>query len=279
MLFLRFLHTMVLLFLVHETTSAPISIKYVDPRISLRPHLKSILEGVKEEANDQIAKMQHVLRFPLNVDHKKILTTAFGPKYNLEEIRKNVNTVHHGILIAQDLFRRMPKPNTLARTMISEYDDSDRWVQFSTKFYAHTMTVRQQAGTLIHEASHQLFRAVDKWTREGKPRPMTTTEAKNATRFYCGYYHADFEHLKATVSEKMDRNADSYKIFGHLAKYGFDVSYANDFPHEWLEPPIVSVQKPRTIPRPLGPRVRDRGPKTTNKAIGKPLSGRPSQKS
>ena len=185
--------------------------------------------------------MQRVLADHNKPEHKAIIKKAFGDNPNLEAIKKNVEMLKKKNVFVQNV--KAEKPGSFAFSRKNSAT-GEKGLHFTSNYF-NKKTAKGQAGTLIHEASHQLFDTKDNFVKEGNTfRAISKGEIKNlpqgsVVKSGCGFFipqiyelsefntffpivdlHKDFDHLKEHASPVMHLNADSYKAFGHYAKYG-----------------------------------------------------------
>jgi len=108
--------------------------------------------------------MQNTLANPDDPVNRQRILDAFGPQAKIEEIRKTVNMLQNGHLQVEsadpnvaDAEKKRP---ALAKVQLNKKEDggfhSMGSALIGSRFHKDTFSDRQRAGTLIHEATHQL---------------------------------------------------------------------------------------------------------------------------
>ncbi|KAH9478224.1 hypothetical protein JR316_0008677 [Psilocybe cubensis] len=173
--------------------------------------------------------MHHVVENHHKPYNHLILTKAFGKKYNIQEIKKNVGLLKSSTVKVETVRHDLGGAN--AKTT-----RPDGHLHFDHKYYT-AKTDRERAGTLIHESAHSLFNTHDHFTNDrdhSKIRAISSGEKKRLEAAHkasksqdhrpitlSGYVkQSDYNTLKAKASHVMHHNSDAYKVLGHLSTYG-----------------------------------------------------------
>ncbi|KAF8972015.1 hypothetical protein BDZ97DRAFT_1782744 [Flammula alnicola] len=184
-----------------------------DPTKRLSVHQKervAALRKANKEANSQYKYLERVLADPKKPEHAAAMREAFGNNPDLTAIAENVKLLKKKTLLIKTVEEPFNpnKPGNIAFSRTRK-SDGKKHLHFGDRFF-NRKTALGQAGTLIHEASHQLFDTKDNFeqTGPGTFHPVSKKETgKSKHPVKSGYLHRDY-------------NADSYKAFGHYAKYG-----------------------------------------------------------
>jgi len=160
------------------------------------------IKDATEAANKQIKNMQGVLNGPNPASHPAVVK-AFGNNANIDEIKKNVNTLDTGKL-------KVPNPDPAAGITQGATNTVSKAVSFGSAF--HNSDEKTRAGTVIHEAAHANHGAVDHFDPNGNPHHQGTQFDKGKAQV--GYKDSHLDQLKAQASHNMHHNADSYRVFG-----------------------------------------------------------------
>ena len=127
-------------------------------------------------ANSQYKHMERVLADPHKPEHAAVIQKAFGDKANVKAIAENVKKLKKETLLVKTVEEKMPGVVAFART---RPEDKKKHLHFADSFF-NKKTPLGQAGTLIHEASHQLFDTKDnfeKKTGRSKFKPISKARA------------------------------------------------------------------------------------------------------
>jgi len=188
------------------------------------------LHKANKEANSQYKHMERVLANPKKPEHAAVIQKAFGNNPDLTAIAKNVKELKKKTLLVKTVEDTKHGVYAFSR---KRRIDNKKHLHFTDQFF-NRKTALGKAGTLIHEASHQLFDTKDNFEKNahGTFRPVSKTEADRSQHSVkSGYLHKDYEELKQNASPIMHHNADSYKVFGHHAKYGANTPMVHEVGH------------------------------------------------
>lgn len=225
-------------------SAAPLNVNYVNRPSSSDPHAKTINDAAAE-AHRRVVKMRETLDHPNDPTNRKRIETAFGRNANLHEISTVVGNLEHGnlpVLTADPTVydRERGKP---ANAVVSYNRDSKgkidtkgwpmKHAKIGSRF--HGMSKAEQAGTLIHEATHYQSLTGDDVGKHSKVIQSASSDKVYSAR---GGYATDNRgatitsdtikadqgaSLKNTPydalrknSPNMHQNADSYRVFAAL---------------------------------------------------------------
>jgi len=164
-------------------------------------NIKRIKEAT-DVANQQIKNMQGVLSGPNPASHPAVVK-AFGNNANVDEIKKNVNSLETGRI-------KVPHSDAVAGVTQGATNTASKDVSFGSAF--HNSDAKTRAGTVIHESAHAIHGAVDHFDPSGNPHHQGTQFDKGKAQV--GYKDSHLDQLKAQASHNMHHNADSYRVFG-----------------------------------------------------------------
>lgn len=119
------------------------------------------------QANRRIGRMRDTLDKPDDPENKKRIETAFGPNYKLDEIKTVVGNLEHGFMpvrtanpdVADGESKGRPSNAKVSynRDPITKSIDTTghpmKHTLIGSRFH-NKMSPAEQAGTLIHEATH-----------------------------------------------------------------------------------------------------------------------------
>jgi hypothetical protein len=227
-----FIFSLLLLFLISDVNSVPIPgaltiMNSYDRQKKAVVHQDrgrvAVLRKANKEANSQYKHMERVMAHPTKPKNAAVISKSFGDKANLHAIGENVQRLKKKTLLVKTVNEPFnPKrPDQIAFTRARV--DQKKHLHFADHFF-NSLTPLGQAGNLVHEASHALLNTKDHFSKDeqgGKLHPVSQHEADWSVHpAWSGYLHSDFEGLRAHGSYIMHQNADSYRAFGHYAKYG-----------------------------------------------------------
>ena len=131
--------------------------------------------------------MEHMLNDPTKEEHAKYLKAAFGPQYNLNQVKKNVAALK-GDDAEVIMHSRFPMHGSIART-IPQTDDNGKLVmdedtghpsmltvQLGNGFFKEGRTANDDADTILHESIHYVAGSgsdhIIKANKIGNKRPV-----------------------------------------------------------------------------------------------------------
>ncbi|KIM25489.1 hypothetical protein M408DRAFT_26265 [Serendipita vermifera MAFF 305830] len=206
------------------------------------------IEQARVEANKRIQKMKDTVNNPIDATNKARIETAFGPidKLNMDHVKDVIGKLESGNLQINTadptVFDKAEGQPSYAQVSLN-LDSEKKFVsmgstQIGSKFHTH-MAVGERAGTLIHEATHQLSHTGDDasngtgeiipsnfghpgppqvFVREGyaKGSDGATVSAETLTTDQgASLKGGRFEALR-NASKNMSWNADSYRVLSAL---------------------------------------------------------------
>ncbi|KAF8148693.1 hypothetical protein B0H34DRAFT_802901 [Crassisporium funariophilum] len=176
------------------------------------------VEYAVSDGHALIGKMKHVVDNPSVPAHKALIKDAFGPHAStvLPTIQANVQQLHEGGIHVLAIHKKN-MPGILAGVK-HDHPQVGSYVMVGDSFHnVRKVDDKKRAGTMVHEATHALFKTKDNFSavHGDHYKPLTPHEAKD-TPSVSGYTmdsHAhDFNHLKANAHPSvLTHNADSYR--------------------------------------------------------------------
>jgi predicted RecA/RadA family phage recombinase len=197
---------------------------------------KGRLDKATTDAHAQVQNMKTALANPDSEKVKPLLKAAFGEQgtnYDLNKVKNTVNALDKGNIHASIPTGKFSDPKTIAAVDWTKGDKkSDPWTpgaaQFGSAFHDTKKTTNAgRAGTVIHEATHQLSKTGDDVNKSGNI--IKPYDGKSVTTGVTGYTKsvnppktaADVAKDKSYTAvrdsaKNMHDNAESYAVFASL---------------------------------------------------------------
>jgi len=217
---------------VHGALSIPLNLEHGEATTDEEKANLVNLNAAKDEANNQITKMQQVLADPTNEKHKPLIDAAFGtdPSLNLNKVKENVAKLKSGTIKVH-----LPNEGNSKFLAATDYDEhmTPNHVEFGKKY--HNSALSTQAGTMIHEASHFLGDTgdyihdgkmlkgsnrleTDKTGYTSKQSFYKTTKSLNNDKTWTNMRdgHTEKDGTAVPATKNLHDNAESYAQFASL---------------------------------------------------------------
>jgi len=198
---------------------------------------KGRLDAATTEADRQVAKMREGFDKYKAGDPKakELYEASFGKNANADEVDKTIAALQGGNIKAKLATHPFPDEDTIASVPWTKKDKKTPWTAgnalFSERFHgggAKPLDNKGRAGTIIHEATHQLMKTGDNVNLSGniiKPTDGRSQEEEGRT----GYTSNPNMHKTAAEvnadkaftevrdgAKNMHHNAESYAVFASL---------------------------------------------------------------
>ena len=163
--------------------------------------------------------MEHVLKDPKNnPKHDEYMKAAFGPKYDLDQIRANVAKMK-GDDATIDIGSRLSKFNGGIASTVLDLDSADKVtidpvtgkgksvaLEFGDQWFDEPMTKHDDADLLLHEAVHYFGAGSDHIVKPNVPGNTVGDNTKH--QVYQDHLHQDLDigkpHEKDDVKAKQN---------------------------------------------------------------------------
>ncbi|KIM21196.1 hypothetical protein M408DRAFT_29758 [Serendipita vermifera MAFF 305830] len=233
-----------LILTVSLVVALPLSIRFdTPPTPAVQGNVGTVM-AASITANTMIQKMQAALNAPTNQVNKARIEKAFGPHYNVAEIKKVVDRLQANVLLIRTADQTVLDTATKrpAATKVTYNRDSNnkiiasspmKYAELGSRYYG--MSLNEKAGALIHEATHYQSLTGDDTDSSGQIIPsasntrpvgvragyaqtatgatitMDTIIADHGASLDNGPYNTLRQNAR-----NMHQNADSYRVFAAL---------------------------------------------------------------